>query len=381
VTDVTTALNRTCAIVSGAAKCWSLNTDGALGDGTTGTRLTPVQVTGLTSGVTAISTNDNTTCAVVSGAAKCWGNNTNGQIGDGTTTSRSTPTQVTGLTSGVTAISVGGQHVCAVVSGAAKCWGMNSSSQLGDGTTTSKTTPTTVSGLSSGVTQISAAALGGCVLLTSGGVKCWGDNTNGQLGDGTTTARSTPVAVSGLSSGVTQISANSDSHACAVLTGGGVKCWGGNSVGGLGDGTTTNRSTPVSVVGLGASATSVSTGLVRSCAVLTTGSVYCWGWNSTGQLGDGTTTDNPSPVQVSGITAGAVVTASAWYHSCAVVSVGLKCWGRNTIGQLGDGTTTQRLTPVRTTGLNDVAGTPVSITVTATNAGGSSSTTVTLSVS
>jgi alpha-tubulin suppressor-like RCC1 family protein len=200
--------------------------------------------------VAAIAAGAEHTCALTNaGAVKCWGDNYFGQLGDGTTTERHTPAEVSGLASGATAISAGASHTCALTSaGGVECWGYNDDGELGDGTTTERHTPVDVSGLASGVAAIAAGAEHTCALTSAGGVKCWGHNDSGQLGDGTTTERQRPVDVSGLASGVTAISAGYQ-HACALTSPGAVKCWGSNELGALGDGTTTDRHTPVEVIG------------------------------------------------------------------------------------------------------------------------------------
>jgi len=343
----------TCALtMGGGVKCWGSNEHGQLGNGQFGYRIIPGDVSGLTSGVAAIAGGFYHTCALTTGGGvKCWGDNFYGQLGDGTTTGRTTPVDVSGLTSGVAAIAGGYYHTCALTTGGGvKCWGRNSYSQLGDGTTTNRTTPVDVSGLTSGVVAIAGGGYHTCALTTGGGVKCWGRNSYGQLGDGTTTDRNTPVDVSGLTSEVTAI-ASGGHHACAVTTGGGVKCWGYNFYGQLGDGTTTNRTTPVDVSGLTSGVTALTGGFYHTCALTTGGGVKCWGDNGYGQLGNGTWSQGTTPVDVSGLTSGAAAIAGGGYHTCALTAGGVKCWGYNFYGQLGDGTTTMHNTPADVSGL------------------------------
>ncbi|MBE7473180.1 MAG: carboxypeptidase regulatory-like domain-containing protein [Anaerolineales bacterium] len=310
------------------------------------------------------------TCALTSGrGVKCWGYNEYGQLGDGTTSYRPTPVAVTGLGSGVTDLAAGYYHTCALTSGGGvKCWGYNSYGQLGDGTTTNRLIPVAVTGLGSGVTALATGSNHTCALTSGGGVKCWGFNQWGQLGDGTTTQRLTPVDVIGLGSSVTAVAVGED-QTCALTSGGGVKCWGYNIVGELGDGTTIQRLMPVAVIGLSSGVTALTVNGEHTCVLITGGGVKCWGYNSYGQLGDGTTTNRYTSVDVIGLGSGATSVAAGPLHTCALISAGgVKCWGNNSVGQLGDGTTTDRWTPVDV--VDDVTGYIISGRVT-DNAGSS----------
>ena len=250
--------------------------------------------------VTAIAAGFYHTCALTSsGGIKCWGDNRKRQLGDGTTTDRSTPVEVHGLTSEVTAIAAGGYHTCALTSsGGVKCWGLNRNSQLGEGTTARRTKPVDVKGLSREVSSIAAGFYHTCALTSVGGIKCWGDNRYSQLSDGTTTAyRTKPVDVEGLSRGVSAIAAGY-LHNCALLNAGGVKCWGDNRNSQLGVGTTARHTKPVNVHGLTRGVSAIAAGFHHTCALTSAGGVKCWGENLNGQLGDGTTANRPTPVDV-----------------------------------------------------------------------------------
>ena len=239
----------------------------------------------------------------------------------------------------VSLLAAADMHNCVIISGAVKCWGYNGEGELGNGRTTTSWTPVSASGLSSGVTALASGAFHSCAVTSTGTVKCWGDNYFGGLGDGTTDSSSVPVPVTGLT-GAAGI-ATSNAQSCAVLISGGAKCWGYNSQGQLGDGTTTNRLIPTAVSGLSSGVTAIATsvGGNHSCAVLSSGTVQCWGNNYSGQLGDGSTTQSLTPVSVSGLSSSAITVATGQDHTCALLAVGsVQCWGNNSYGQLGDGT-------------------------------------------
>ena len=353
----------TCALADGGAVlCWGSDQAGQLGLGVPRERAVPVDVTGLTGPVAAISAGGDHTCAVsIDGDVKCWGVNRYGQLGNGTLRQSSTPLAVVGLASqGVTAIAAGGgyvhEHTCAVTAqGGVQCWGANGFGELGNGTSGDYApVPTQVVGLTAGVVSVVAGAWHTCALTSAGGVMCWGYNSWGQLGDGSNVDRAAPVAVPGLAANVTAITAGGN-HTCAVMAGGGVKCWGANWAGQLGDGTTEGRSSPIDVPGLSGIA-AITAGMRHTCALTTAGTVKCWGENEDGQLGDGTTSDRHSPTDVAHldqrVTAIAASRGIAQGSTCALTVDGaLKCWGDNSTGQLGDGTILDRSLPTDVSGL------------------------------
>ena len=264
------------------------------------------------------------------------------------------------------AVSGGFQHTCAVTtSGKVKCWGANSYGQLGDGTTLDSALPVDVD-LPSPATAIAAGYVHTCA-LAGGAAYCWGDNTTGALGDGSTTQRSTPAQVAPpLPSGASAMSAGGGEnagtpptyygHTCAVVAGS-IWCWGSNESGQLGNGAFTSTSKPVTV-NLGNNdghATAVSNGDRHTCAVVL-GGVWCWGAAGSWQLGNGNTTNQATPVQAQGIQSGTSAVATGAAHTCAAVSGTLQCWGSNSAGQAagGDATslTVQRPAAVSLPGLS-----------------------------
>ena len=348
---VATGLIHSCALTSsGSVKCWGDNYRGQLGEGTSGDvrgRATPGEVLGLGGGVASIASGQRHTCALMTGGTiRCWGANRYGELGDGTTVQRTTPVNVAGLAGAVRAIAAA-WHTCAITTaGEVECWGLNDFGQLGDGTTTDRSTPAAVSGLRSGVKAIAAGNAHTCALTDAGAVECWGDNEYGQLGDGTTATRHLPVTVSGLAGGALAVAVGSE-HSCALMRSGGVKCWGLNAGGQLGDGTRVNRRRPVAVVGLRYGVIAIAAdrgrgviGEGHTCALTHAGAVKCWGENADGQLGDRSTRERTRPVNVSGLSGGVIAIDAGGRHTCAVTRTGgVKCWGYDAYGQIGDGAT------------------------------------------
>ena len=298
--------------------------------------------------VTSVAAGYLHTCAVqtTTGNTDCWGNNADGQLGNGTTTITSSPTRVSG-TQVLQTVTAGRFHSCGRTSGnVAYCWGYNGDGQLGDNSTTSRSTPVAVS-----TTQlfqyVGAGAFFTCGLTTGGSAYCWGDNGVGQLGNGTTTSSSVPVLVSG--GWLFQSLAVGYAHACGATSAGTVYCWGANGSGQLGNGTTTNSSLWVQVLG-GLILQGVVAGTDHTCARTNPGNAaYCWGSNSDAQLGDGSFTDQTTPVAVQGALAFTAL-AGGGYHTCGLVSGTAYCWGNNFDGQLGDGTTSTRTAPTLVAG-------------------------------
>lgn len=332
VVDISVGHYHTCALVAGRPPhCWGSGRYGELGVGHE-LIVHPFAraVAGIGPAVQTVETGPYLSCATRDGQGWCWG-----QLIEGNSFS---PTLLTGLPDAAVAFAIGAMHECVLTtSGTIACRGNNALGQLGDGTTTYRPGHVMVAGLDEPVQAITAGSDHTCALTTAGGVKCWGANGSGQLGDGTTTRRLTPVAVTGLGSGIQAISAG-HFHTCALTAGGAVLCWGANAEGQLGDNSQTSRTTPVAVVGLGAGVQAISAGGEHSCALKVGGNVECWGANALGQLGDLTHLRRLVPVPVLGLGQATTVGAGT-YHTCAATQGGMAyCWGDNIAGQLGDGT-------------------------------------------
>jgi len=368
LTDVSAGYKHTCArTTTGNLQCWGYNGNGQLGDNSTTDRLLPVAVMGLstsaevgTATAAVVATGWDHTCALTTGGGvKCWGNNTWGQLGNSSTTESHVPVAVSGLSSGVVSIVAGNDNTCALTTGGGvQCWGYNVDGELGTTSTMMcagvpcSVVPVPVSGLSSGVTAITEGAAHACAVMTGGGVVCWGFNNAGQLGNNSTTGSFVPVAVSGLQSGATAISAGG-TQTCALTTGGGVQCWGYNANGQLGTNTTMMCAgqpcslVPVAVSGLSPGIAAISTRYYHTCVLTTGGAAECWGLNGNGQLGNNSMTDSFMPVAVSGFPSGIAAISAGGYHTCVLTTGGgAECWGSNSNGQLGNNSMTDSLAPV-----------------------------------
>ena len=241
------------------------------------------------------------------------------------------------------ALSAGAGSTCAInAAGAVKCWGRGREGQLGDGSAADSPVPVGVVRLSSNAIAVATGGSSTCALTTAGAVKCWGWNHHGELGDDSTAASPVPMEVVGLSACVSAVSTGM--HTCALTAGGAAKCWGLNSNGELGINSYTDSHVPVDVAGLSSGVLGISVGGVHTCAVADFGAVKCWGWRTSGQLGNGYGTETGLvPVDVVGLSSGVIDVSSGYAHTCALTAAGaVRCWGSNRAGALGDGAPTRR---------------------------------------
>jgi alpha-tubulin suppressor-like RCC1 family protein len=343
--------NFTCGLTTGGVvHCWGSNFGGLLGDGTFSSRSSPGPVGGSNTYV-ALGVGGTRSCAITSnGEPFCWGNRSFVRTSGPTTSlfdNALTPTLVP-VGAAVTAIAVGNAHSCALTSGGVLCWGSNEFGQLGQQPPGYIAEPAELI-WNNTFSVVETADAHGCGLVNSTAL-CWGYNGAGQLGDNSTTNRLQPVGVSG-NHQFQSITGGSD-HTCALTSAGAAFCWGTNMNGQLGNGGIFPSSAPVAVTG-GRSFDSIAAGWGHTCAIeTTTGSAYCWGNGGFGQLGDGTNSAaRNSPVAVlGGVTFSKI--GAGYFHSCGLgrapgdIDDQLYCWGNNSSGQLGTGNFTTSLTPV-----------------------------------
>jgi alpha-tubulin suppressor-like RCC1 family protein len=336
-------------------RTWGGNGYGQLGDGSTTARSSPGTVAGGGTNWCTVSfskTGCHSAGIKTDGTLWTWGLNTCSQLGDGTTTNRSSPGTTAGGGTNWCCVSVGSLHTIALkTDGSLWSWGNNGYGRLGDGSTTTRSVPVTVAGGGNNWCAICAEDCHNIALKTDGSLWTWGGNGQGRLGNGGTSARSSPGTIVGILYDWCSISAGT-SHSAAITKCGVLYTWGDNTCGKLGDGTTTSRTSPVSVAGGGSNWCRVSSGFCHTIAVKTDGTVWTWGGNGYGELGDGTTTSRSSPGTVAGGGTNWNSVSAGMCHSAAIKTDGIVwTWGANAgNGRLGDGTTTARSSPGTTAG-------------------------------
>jgi alpha-tubulin suppressor-like RCC1 family protein len=336
----------------GGVWAWGANASGQLGDSSTTNRTTPVRVTGLNNAVMVAGGGTHSLAMDSSGQLWAWGANTSGQLGDGTNARKTSPVQVTGL-SGVVWVAAGASHSVAVRSDAtAWGWGSNSSGQLGDSSTTTRLMPVRVGTLAN-VKSVAAGTSHTLALRADGTVWAWGANASGQLGDSTTTNRNAPVQVNGLT-GVIQIAADG-ANSYALKSDGSVWAWGANGSGQLGSPSFNGSRSSVPINVVITQAVFIAAGAEHALAIKSDGTAWAWGRNNRGQIGNGTGGTNNakvvSPVRVGTLTGVRMISAGVGHSLATTTGDALWAWGYNASGQLGDGTTVQRLSPVSVVGL------------------------------
>lgn len=346
--DLALSDDHACARGKQGLTCWGSNPNGAVGNGTIAFRNSPQLVQGMNDISSKVFTGGQQSCAILGdGEVQCWGSNQNGQLGDGTYVDRLFPVTVKNLPSDISTMSLGNGHACAVSnSDSVLCWGRGGA--LGNGGTDDSNTPVSVVGLGPSI-AVAAGNRHTCAVLATGTVDCWGGNTQGELGDGKASGEYSlvPVEAVGLASGAIDI-ASGESHSCALLDSGDVKCWGYNGSGQLGDGTfnESDQPTAVDMNALGQGTVALAAGAQFSCALKSDGSVKCWG------LGY-----DPSPTPINGLKSPAVSITAGDNHACARFADGqIQCWGTNGVGQLGNGTLISSEQPVDVVGISGAIG-------------------------
>ncbi|MAD24671.1 MAG: hypothetical protein CMO44_10925, partial [Verrucomicrobiales bacterium] len=349
ITSIDNGGRHSCSIdIDNSLYCWGWNGYGQVGDGTQTQRNTPTAVQ-MPSGKTAkqVSLGYGHVCAIMNDdSLYCWGHNMKGQIGDASNSNRNIPKAVQ-MPSGKTAkqVAAGGEHNCAFMNDdSLYCWGYNGHGQLGDGTTNHRSIPTAIQ-MPNGktATQVTVGRWHTCVRMHDGSLYCWGYNGYGQLGDGTTISRYTPRAVQMPSGKTVKQVVGGYHHTCAIMNDDSLYCWGHR----VGTSTDDNKNTPfLLTMPVNKTTKQVALGEEHTCAIMNDDSLYCWGKNNYGQLGDGTTTDRTTPTAVQ-MPSGTVKQLSLGNRVTCIImdDDSLYCWGKNNDGQVGDGTTTDRTTP------------------------------------
>jgi len=340
--------NHSCEVkTNGTLYCWGDNGNGQLGNNSTNNSKIPVQEFSQSTNWVSVSAGDSHTCGIKKdGTLWCWGDNTFGKIGDHTSTEKHVPTQEFTASTNWESVSASKNHTCGVkTDGTLWCWGCNYNGEIGDNTVVIRYTPTQEFSQSTNWASVSAGNSHTCGIKKDGTLWCWGDNYYGQLGDNTTIDRKSPVLEYNQSTNWKSVSAG-DYHTCGVKTDGTLYCWGNNSNGQIGDNTTTAKHVPTQENTASTNWLSISAYSSNTCGLKTDGTLWCWGYNHYGQLGDNTITDKHIPTQEITVSNNWKSVSAGYRHTGGVKTDGtLWCWGYNLNGQLGDNTTLDRHSP------------------------------------
>ncbi len=357
-----TAASSFAATPSGTLWGWGNNAANQLGDGTTTSPKNP-KLLDSTATWNSVGAGKDFTCATrTDGHLYCMGSNASGATGLGTTTGSTTSITRVGTATDWNFVSAGELHACAIkTTGTLWCWGSHLNGRLGLGTLAADVTSPTQVGTATTWANVNAGEKHTCAVRTDSTLYCWGGNTSGQVGDGTSgTDRLTPVQISSGDGGVWSKVGAGSAHTCATRTDKTLYCWGADGSGQLGNGSGGAQTAPQQIATAdGGVWADLSVGSVHNCAAKTGGTAWCWGSNASGRLGVGVTGGSyHSPTEVSGSVTTWATVAVGFTYSCAVrTDASMWCWGSNSVGQLGVGTTTSHNTPQRvinssTTGLN-----------------------------
>jgi len=336
--------SNTCVLTDqNTVECWGFNQSGQVGDGTTVDRPTPYPVKGLSGEIIAVAVGGMHACVLIfPGSMQCWGDNRYGQLGDGTTANRSAAVPVKVVSGKISGMALGAWFTCVVTElGAVECWGHNDHGQLGNGTTTDNLSAVKVGGLGSGMVSVSAGTATACAIDAAQTPNCWGWGMSGIIGDGGETDRFHAAGLRGLSTGVNNISVDGN-FACAVNIYGMGYCWGDNTYGQLGNGSLDSTLSPVAVAERAEYFYEIKVSANFACGLTAIGHVHCWGFGDHGLLiGAGKPCQESAyctPQIIGGLGLAAALSVGDM-QACIITNAGeVKCWGDNRFGMLGDGT-------------------------------------------
>jgi len=338
--------------LTGSLWTWGRNGEGQLGDNTIVHRSSPIQtIAGGTNWKQVCGSQGHTAAIKTDGTLWLWGFNSNGQLGDNTIVHRSSPVQTVSGGTNWKQVAIGDYHTaCIKTDGTLWNWGRNSEGQLGDNTITHKSSPIQTIAGGTNWKLVASGNYHTAAIKTDGTLWLWGRNFSGELGDNTIVHRSSPIQT--VAGGTNWKLVAGGTHTAAIKTDGTLWLWGFNTSGKLGDNTIANKSSPVQTVSGGTNWKQVSCGGNHTASIKTDGTLWTWGRNNTGQLGDNTIVHRSSPIQtVAGGTNWKLVASGRYHTPCIKTDGTLWLWGHNSYsnsGQLGDNTIVHRSSPIQT---------------------------------